>query len=72
MTQPKLTRARAVIAAVLAAALTGKVPAAGTVCQPEGPPFTPPPATLQETTSIGPALNAVAVPPAARQAMHAH
>jgi pimeloyl-ACP methyl ester carboxylesterase len=52
--------------------LTGRVPAAGTVCQPAGSPFAPPSAVLQETTSIGPALNAVAIPPAARQAMHAH
>ena len=45
--------------------VTGQVPPAGTVCQPEGSPFTPAPPAARA------ALAAVAVPPAVRQALHA-
>ena len=51
--------------------LTGDVPAAGTVCEPEGSPFGPTSAATSEETRTRAAVNAVAVPEAVRRALHA-
>ena len=51
--------------------LTGDVPAAGTVCEPEGSPFGPTSAATPEETRTRAAVNAVAVPEAVRRALHA-
>jgi pimeloyl-ACP methyl ester carboxylesterase len=51
--------------------LTGQVPAAGTVCPPEGSPFGPTSAAAQRGARIGAALHAATVPQAVRRALHA-
>jgi hypothetical protein len=51
--------------------LTGEVPAAGTVCQPEGSPFGPTSAATQSKAQMMAALHAMAVPEAVRRALHA-
>ncbi len=51
--------------------VTGEVPAAGTVCEPEGSPFGPTSAATPEDTRTRAAVNAVAVPEAVRRALHA-
>jgi TAP-like protein len=45
--------------------LTGRVPAAGTVCRPSASPFAP----AVRATSVGPALNAAVIPGPVRQAL---
>jgi pimeloyl-ACP methyl ester carboxylesterase len=50
--------------------LTGRVPAAGTVCQPEGSPFGPTSAASQRKAQAGAVLTAGAVPAAVRRALH--
>jgi pimeloyl-ACP methyl ester carboxylesterase len=50
--------------------LTGRVPAAGTVCQPEGSPFGPTSAATQRKARAGAALTAGTVPAAVRRALH--
>jgi pimeloyl-ACP methyl ester carboxylesterase len=52
--------------------VTGEVPAAGTVCEPEGSPFGPTEAAAQSSAQAAAALHAVAVPEAVRRALHAH
>jgi pimeloyl-ACP methyl ester carboxylesterase len=52
--------------------LTGRVPAAGTVCQPEGSPFGPTSAATLLRAQAGADLHAVVVPVAVRRALHAH
>jgi hypothetical protein len=51
--------------------VTGEVPAAGTVCEPEGSPFGPTEAAAQSSAQAAAALHAVAVPEAVRRALHA-
>jgi pimeloyl-ACP methyl ester carboxylesterase len=51
--------------------VTGDVPAAGTVCEPEGSPFGPTEAATPEDTRARTAVNAAAVPEAVRRALHA-
>jgi pimeloyl-ACP methyl ester carboxylesterase len=51
--------------------LTGRVPAEGTVCQPEGSPFGPTSAATQSKAQMMAALHAMAVPEAVRRALHA-
>jgi hypothetical protein len=51
--------------------VTGDVPAAGTVCQPEGSPFGPTAAATPEDTRARTAVSAGAVPEAVRSALHA-
>jgi pimeloyl-ACP methyl ester carboxylesterase len=51
--------------------LTGEVPAADTVCQPEGSPFGPTSAPTLQEAQAGAALHALAVPDAVRRALHA-
>jgi pimeloyl-ACP methyl ester carboxylesterase len=48
--------------------VTGQVPALGTVCQPQGSPFDPPPAATLAAPSAGSALSAATVPAAVRDA----
>jgi pimeloyl-ACP methyl ester carboxylesterase len=48
--------------------LTSQVPAAGTVCRPQGSPFDPPPAATLAATPAGSALSAATVPAAVRDA----
>jgi pimeloyl-ACP methyl ester carboxylesterase len=51
--------------------VTGDVPAAGTVCEPEGSPFGPTEAVTPEDTRARTAVNAAAVPEAVRRALQA-
>jgi pimeloyl-ACP methyl ester carboxylesterase len=51
--------------------LTGQVPAAGTVCQPEGSPFGPMSAATLDRAQAAAGLHAVTVPAAVRRALHA-
>jgi pimeloyl-ACP methyl ester carboxylesterase len=51
--------------------VTGQLPAAGTVCLPEGSPFGPMAASLS-TAQVGAALHVEAVPEAVRRALRAH
>jgi pimeloyl-ACP methyl ester carboxylesterase len=51
--------------------LTSRVPAVGTVCQPEGSPFGPTSAATLRKAQAGAGLHAVAVPAAVRRALHA-
>ena len=51
--------------------VTGQVPAAGTVCQPEGSPFGPTSAAALQEAQAGAVLQALAVPEAVRRALHA-
>jgi pimeloyl-ACP methyl ester carboxylesterase len=51
--------------------VTGDVPAAGTVCEPEGSPFGPTSAATPEDTRARTAVTAAAVPEAVRRALHA-
>jgi pimeloyl-ACP methyl ester carboxylesterase len=51
--------------------VTGAVPAAGTVCEPEGSPFGPTEAATPEDIRARTAVNAAAVPEAVRRALHA-
>jgi hypothetical protein len=50
--------------------LTGQVPRAGTVCQPQGSPFGPTPAATPSKAQAGEAVQAVNVPAAVRRALH--
>jgi pimeloyl-ACP methyl ester carboxylesterase len=50
--------------------LTGRLPAAGTVCRPEGSPFGPMSAAALRKAQAGAVLHAVAVPEAVRRALH--
>lgn len=51
--------------------LTGQVPAAGTVCRPQGSPFGPTSAATQSAAQVAAALQAATVPMAVRRALHA-
>jgi hypothetical protein len=51
--------------------LTTRVPAAGTVCQPDSSPFEPLSAARRSDAEAGAAFHAGAVPPAVRRALHA-
>jgi pimeloyl-ACP methyl ester carboxylesterase len=51
--------------------VTGQVPAAGTVCHPEGSPFGPTSAAALQEAQAGAVLQALAVPEAVRRALHA-
>jgi hypothetical protein len=52
--------------------LTGQLPEAGTVCEPEGSPFGPISAATQSMAQVGAALQEAAVPEAVRRALRAH
>ncbi|MBB3084111.1 alpha/beta hydrolase [Geodermatophilus sabuli] len=51
--------------------VAGELPAAGTVCEPEGSPFGPTSAETLEDTRARTAVSAVAVPDSVRRALHA-
>jgi len=51
--------------------VTGRVPAAGTVCQPEGSPFGPLSPASRSNAEAAAALQAASVPTAVRRALHA-
>ena len=52
--------------------LTGQLPEAGTVCEPEGSPFGPISAASPSMAQVGAALQEAAVPEAVRRALRAH